>query len=155
MPLRLPPALFRRLMNWWPPFRGAGIRVRAIAHDWRVVEGELRPRLTNRNSHGAHFGGSLVSMTDPFYALMLQRHLGPAYRIWDRWSAIEFLKPGVGVVTARFELSHEQIEQVRSAAADGAKTLPEYEVEVRDREGATVARVRKRLYVRLRRGMQA
>ena len=27
----LPPRLFRHLTNWWPPYRGAGIRVVAIA----------------------------------------------------------------------------------------------------------------------------
>jgi acyl-coenzyme A thioesterase PaaI-like protein len=155
MPLRLPPRLFRLAMNWWPPFRGAGIRVRSIAPDWHAVEVELRPRAMNRNPHGAHFGGSLFAMTDPFYALILQRHLGPDYRIWDQWSSIEFLKPGEGIVSARFELAPQEIERVRQAAAGGAKVLPEYVVEVRDRHGAIVARVQKRVYVRLRRGAQA
>ena len=137
-------------MNWWPPFRGAGIRVRSIAPDWSAVEVELRPRKMNRNPHGAHFGGSLFAMTDPFFALMLQRHLGPTYKIWDQWSAIEFLKPGVGIVHARFELASGEVERVRLAAAGGGKVLPEYVVEIRDRQGDVVARVQTRVYVRRR-----
>ncbi len=150
MPLRLPPRLFRLLMNWWPPFRGAGIRVRSISPDWSTVEVELRPRTMNRNPHGAHFGGSLFAMTDPFFALMLQHQLGPTYRICDQWSAIEFLKPGIGVVSARFEMARAEGERVRHAASGGAKVLPEYSVEIHDQQGQVIARVQKRLYVRLR-----
>ena len=60
----------RRLFNWWPPFRGAGIRVRDIAPDFRSATVELRMRLLNRNYVGTHFGGSLFAMTDPFFMVM-------------------------------------------------------------------------------------
>ena len=151
MALTAHPALFRRLLNWWPPFRGAGIRVTAIAPDWSSVRVELRLRLLNRNAIGTHFGGSLYSMTDPFYALMLMRRLGPDYLVWDQAAEIEFLKPGRGVVSAEFRLDEHHLERLRREAADGSKLLPEYVVEVRDRDAELVARVRKRLYVRLKR----
>jgi acyl-coenzyme A thioesterase PaaI-like protein len=61
----------RRLMNFWPPFRGAGIRVREIAPDFRRVTVELRMKMLNRNYVGTHFGGSLYSMTDPFFMIMM------------------------------------------------------------------------------------
>ena len=70
-------------MNLWPPFLGAGIRVRHIAPDWSEVRVELRQGLLNRNYVGTHYGGSLFSMTDPFYALMLMHLLGSRYLVWD------------------------------------------------------------------------
>ncbi len=44
----------RRLLNFWPPFRAAGIRVREIAPDFRTATVELRMRLLNRNYVGTH-----------------------------------------------------------------------------------------------------
>ena len=66
----------RRLLNLWPPFRGAGIRVREIAPDFRIATVELRMRLLNRNYVGTHFGGSLFAMTDPFFMIMMMQNLG-------------------------------------------------------------------------------
>jgi acyl-coenzyme A thioesterase PaaI-like protein len=142
--------LFRHLMNWWPPYRGAGIRVTAIAADWCHVRVELRPGLRNRNYFGTHFGGSLYAMADPFYVLMLSHVLGQDYLIWDQAAEIEFLKPGRGVVAAECHLEAQTIERLRHEAADGSKLLPEFRIEIKDRDGDVVARVRKRLYVRLK-----
>ena len=99
------PRHLRLGMNLWPPFLGAGIRVRHIAEDWSEVIVDLRHGLMNRNYVGTHYGGSLFSMTDPFYALMLMHLLGERYLVWDQAASIEFVAPGRGTVTARFALS--------------------------------------------------
>ena len=150
MRFQLPPRLFRHMINWWPPYRGAGIRVTAIAPDWCHVRVELRAGLRNRNYLGTHFGGSLYSMADPFYVLMLIHVLGGDYLVWDQAAEIEFLKPGRGRVSAEFHLDGAHLERLRREAADGSKLLPEYVVEIKDASGEVVARVRKRVYVRLK-----
>ncbi len=150
MGLKLTPRLFRHFINWWPPYRGAGIRVTAISADWHHVRVELRAGLRNRNVLGTHFGGSLYAMVDPFYVLMLRHALGEGYVIWDQAAEIEFVKPGRGVVAAEFDLEPQEVARLRREAANGSKQLPEYRVEIRDGGGETVARVRKRLYVRLK-----
>ena len=137
-------------MNLWPPFLGAGIRVRHIAADWSEVIVDLRHGLTNRNYVGTHYGGSLFSMTDPFYALMLMHLLGDRYLIWDQAARIEFVAPGRGTVSAVFRLTNERVEAIRAQAASGEKVLPAFDVEVRDADNALVARVHKTLYVRLK-----
>jgi acyl-coenzyme A thioesterase PaaI-like protein len=154
MALKLTPRLFRHLVNWWPPYRGAGIRVTAISPDWCHVRVTLRPTLRNRNYLGTHFGGSLYSMADPFYVLMLIHVLGDDYLVWDQAAEIEFVRPGRGVVAAEFHLEPQQIERLRREAADGSKLLPEYLVEIKDAGGELVARVRKRLYVRLKKRLR-
>ena len=144
------PRLLRWGMNFWPPFRGAGIRVRSIAADWSEASVELRSRWLNRNYVGTHFGGSLFAMTDPFYALLLIHRLGERYLVWDQAASIEFVAPGRGTVSATFVLAEERVAAIRAQAASGDKLLPEFEVEIRDRAGELVARVRKTLYVRLK-----
>ncbi len=144
-------ALFRRLMNLWPPFLFTGIRCTKLAEDWRSAEVELRLGRLNRNYVGVHFGGSLFAMTDPFYMLMLVKALGHDHVVWDKGAAIDFVAPGRGTVTARFRLDDARIQEIRRACADGAKTLPVFRVEVTDAAGALVATVDRTVYVRRKR----
>src|SRR5271166_763243 len=66
--------LMLRLINIWPPIAGSGIRVRWGA-DMKSVDVEMKLRMWNRNYVGTHYGGSLYSMTDPFYMLLLMNNL--------------------------------------------------------------------------------
>jgi len=139
-----------RGMQYWPPFLGAGIRVKSMADDFRDAVVELKLGRLNRNYVGTHFGGSLYAMTDPFFMIMLLHNLGDDYLVWDKSGSIEYLAPGRGTVQAHFHLSEKRIADIRAEAAGGAKVLPEFEVYVKDQTGGIVARVRKILYVRLK-----
>lgn len=147
--------LLRRGMNMWPPFWGAGIRVEEIAENYRRVRVRLKLGLTNRNSMGVHFGGSLFSMTDPFFMIMIQENLGKAYTVWDQAAKIEFLKPGRGTVRAKFELSQSQIDELLALAASGEKVLKDFVVEVIDEENDVVTRIVKTIYVRKKRSQNS
>ncbi len=149
--MRVSPRVLRFALNLWPPFVGAGIRVRAISPDWRYVRVELRHGLVNTGAFGTHFGGSLYAMTDPFPALQLAHLLGSDYLIWDRAARIEYLKPGRGRVHVETRVTQAEVDHLRAAAAGGEKVLPEYEVTVLDEAGEIVARVHRTVYVRLRR----
>lgn len=148
--MKLSARLLQRGMKYWPPFLGAGIRVRSLSEDFRDAVVELRLGRFNRNYVGTHFGGSLYAMTDPFFAIMLVHNLGPEYLVWDKAGSIEYVAPGRGTVSAHFHLSQRRIDEIRAQAAGGAKILPEFEVGVKDEAGAVVARVKKTLYVRLK-----
>lgn len=137
-------------MKWWPPFLGAGIRVKSLSDDFRDAVVELKLGRLNRNAVGTHFGGSLYAMTDPFFMIMLLKNLGGDYLVWDKSGSIEYVAPGRGTVSAHFHLSEKRIAEIRAQAAGGEKVLPEFEIYVKDAEGAIVARVRKVLYVRLK-----
>jgi hypothetical protein len=150
--LRLPVSLLRMGMNLWPPFLGAGIHVLEIAPDFRSVVVRLRRGLLNRNYFGTHYGGSLFSMTDPFYALMLLHNLERGYVVWDKAASIRFKAPGRSDVFARFQLSEAQIAEVRAATADGAKYEPTWSVDIADAAGLVIASVDKTLHIRRGRG---
>jgi acyl-coenzyme A thioesterase PaaI-like protein len=138
----------KALFNFWPPFRGMGVRVREIAPDFRSVTVELRMRLLNRNYVGTHFGGALFAMTDPFFMIMMMKNLGPQYLVWDKAGTVRFLKPARGTVTARFRLPEESIVAARAATESGEKHEPKFRVEIVDAQGVTVADVEKTLYIR-------
>ncbi len=135
-------------MNLWPPYLFTGVRVRAIADDWRHAEIELRSHWWNRNYVGVHFGGNLFSMTDPFWMLLTLNALGKDYIVWDKAGAIDFRKPGRGTVRAHFRLDDAMLDEIRAATAGGDKYLRWCETEIVDTDGEVVARVRKQLYIR-------
>jgi acyl-coenzyme A thioesterase PaaI-like protein len=139
---------FRWLLNVYPPYLGAGVRVRHLSEDYRDIVVEMPLTFLNRNYVGTHFGGSLYSMVDPFYMLMLIKNLGPDYIVWDKAASIDFVKPGRGTVRARFHLDEETLRDIRRKVAERGKVLPTFTVEVVDESGDVVARIEKVLYIR-------
>jgi acyl-coenzyme A thioesterase PaaI-like protein len=137
-----------RKINFYPPYLGAGVRVTRISDDFRDVEVEMPLRFYNRNYVGTHFGGSLYSMVDPFYMLMLINILGPGYVVWDKAATIRFKKPGKGVMKATFHLTEQQVAEIRATAETQPKVEPQFQVIIKDAEGAVVAEVDKVLYVK-------
>jgi acyl-coenzyme A thioesterase PaaI-like protein len=138
--------LRERLINFYPPLLGAGIRARTL--DPLTIRVELPLTALNRNIVGVHFGGSLYAMCDPWFMLILMRALGRDYIVWDKAASIRFLQPGRGAVTATFHIPPERIVEIRQAADSGQKTEPTFTVEVLDSQGGAVARVEKLLYVK-------
>jgi hypothetical protein len=136
-----------RMINYWPPLLGAGIRVTRMQPDLKAVDVEMKLRPWNRNYVGTHFGGSLYSMTDPFYMLMLIHNLGPNYVVWDKSAAIRFRKPGRGKVRAEFRLNEKQIQEIRDKLKTQDKLEPVFIVEVKDVDGVVIAEVEKVIYV--------
>ena len=128
----------------------SGIRVRAVSADWTHVEAELRLTWWNRNAVGTMFGGSLFAMTDPFYPLMLQHNLGPAYAVWTKWAQIEFIAPGRDIARASFTLPSTQIQEIVAATADGQSSLPRFSTTILDVQGQKISEVSTVVYVRRR-----
>ncbi|WP_085581064.1 MULTISPECIES: DUF4442 domain-containing protein [unclassified Pseudomonas] len=143
-----------RLMRWfltfYPPYLGAGVRVRHISDDFRDIRVSMGLGWHNRNYVGTQFGGSLYSMVDPFFMLMLMENLGPRYIVWDKAADIDFISPGKGPVFARFSIDDALLDDVRRQTANGDKYLPQLQVDIHDGAGTLVARVGKTLYVRLK-----
>ena len=141
-------SLKRRFLDWmslYPPFIGAGIRVRRIEGGFRA---HMPLRFYNRNYYGTHFGGSLYAMCDPFFTLELTERLGSGYYVWDKAASIQFLKPGQGRVTAEFKIGEARVEEILRLAAGGEKVEPRFEAEVLNPDGEVAARVEKLLYVK-------
>jgi len=151
MARKLPPWLLRLRINLWPPYLGAGIRVRRIAPDFREIVVEMPLRFHNRGWYGTHFGGSLYAMTDPFFALMVIHNLPADYVVWDKAASIEYLAPGRSRMRATFRLEQDDLDRIVRMTAAGEKHLHLFHVDVVDEEGLVVARVEKMVYVRRRR----
>jgi acyl-coenzyme A thioesterase PaaI-like protein len=145
---RLGKERFLKLMRFYPPYLGAGVSVVHVAPDLSALEVEMRLSPWNRNFVGTQFGGSLYSMCDPFFMLMLLMQLGPEYVIWDKSASIEFLRPARGRVRARFQMPPELVAKLKRDTDVFGKINPRLEVKVLDEQGEVVARVSQVLSIR-------
>jgi hypothetical protein len=108
----------------------------------------MKLRWWNANYVGTHYGGSLYSMTDPFFMVMLIENLGQDYIVWDKSATIRFKRPGRGTVSASFRLSDQQIDEIKQALNAEKKIERVFTVEVKDESGTVIAEVEKLLHIR-------
>jgi acyl-coenzyme A thioesterase PaaI-like protein len=141
-------SLFWKGMNFWPPLFFTGIKIEKVAPDLSEMRVSLAHRFWNKNYVGTQYGGSLYSMTDPFYMLMLMKLLGKGYVVWDKSASIKFIKPGRSKVYAQFRLSKERLEEIKSHVDKEGRYLAEFVVEIVDDKNEKIAEVLKILSVK-------
>lgn len=144
------PRRFKTVLNLYPPYLFAGVRVEHVDPEWREIRVAMKLRWYNRNAVGTHFGGSLYSMVDPHLMLLLMQRLGSDYVVWDRSASIRFRRPGRGRVHSVARVSDEDVERIRRETAEGEVYRPTYELTILDESGETVATVVKELHIRRR-----
>ena len=145
------PRRLRFVLNLYPPYLGAGIKVTHIGTDWREVHVAMKLRWYNRNMVGTHFGGSLYAMAEPHPMLMLLQLLGKDYVVWDKSAGIEFVAPGRGTVRSVIKITDQELQAIMANTADGNSYLPEFNLQIVDEEDRIVARLNKTVYVRKKR----
>jgi len=144
----------KRLLNLYPPYLGAGIKVENISQNWNEIRVSMAVRWYNRNAVGTHFGGSIYSMIDPHIMLILMKRLGSDYWIWDKSADIDFIKATKKKITAHIFISDEEIEKIKALASTGQKQLPQFTVDITDSDQTLIARVNKVIYIKKKSAQQ-
>ena len=142
------PKRLKRILNLYPPYIGAGVKVSYVSEDWTELHVSMSLRWFNRNAVGTHFGGSLYSMIDPHLMLLLMHLLGKEYVVWDKSADIEFVKASKRKVSSVIKISNEDLELIRSNTENGEKYFSNFILEIRDEDGDLVANVKKKIYIR-------
>ena len=137
-----------KIINYWAPYLGAGVKLKKMSKDYRTAHVEMPLTFYNKNYVGTQFGGSLYSMVDPWYMLMLIKNLGNGYIVWDKAATIQFRKPGTGTVHADFHLTQETIDEIKAYVDSNTKMDKHFRVEIKDESGKLIAEVDKVLYIR-------
>lgn len=137
-----------KFISYYAPYLGAGVRLKKMSKDFRFCRVEMPLTILNKNYVGTQFGGSLYSMVDPWYMLMLIKNLGEDYIVWDKAATINFRKPGTGRVHAEFKLTQEVIDSIKNHLETAVKMDKHFLVEIRDETDRLIADVDKTLYIR-------
>lgn len=143
---RLPGHWYLYLWNFYPPYLGAGIRIRRVAPDFSRVETSLRLHWWNRNIFGTLFGGSLYAMCDPIHVVMLIQLLGDRYVVRDKGAEIRFLKKGTNSGRAHFEISPRTVAEIWNEPSEVQER--KFQVNILNDEGDIIAQVVKTLHIR-------
>lgn len=146
--MRLRQLFLEKIINWYGPFLGAGVKLEKMTKDYRHARVSMPLTFYNKNYMGTQFGGSLYAMVDPWYMLMLIKNLGRDYIVWDKAATINFKKPGRGKVTAEFNLTDEHLAEIKKHLETEKKMDYHFRVEIKDDEGKLIADVDKVLYIR-------
>lgn len=121
----------QRSLNWFfGPWIGAGIQLERLSADFRQARVVMPLRLYNRNVVGTHYGGSLYSMVDPMYMLMLLHILGTDFVVWDMAAKIQYKQPGTTTVYADFVIKDDLLVSLH-ALKPGEKTVVDLPVDVK------------------------
>lgn len=132
----------------WGPFLGAAIRVTKVTPDFKEIETRMKLHWYNSNMVGTHYGGSLYSMTDPFYMVMLLANIGDEHFVWDKSVKVEYVRAVKSEVRATFKLTDDVIERIVEEAKDGKPHYFNFEVNVLDVDDNVVTKLDKSVYVR-------
>lgn len=138
---------FYKLMTFWPPLMGAGVKIEKVSEDIREITVSMKLRFWNKNYVNTHYGGSLYSMTDPFYMLMLMENLGRNYIVWDKSATIKFKRPGKGKVHATFKIDEATLSEIKNHLATNEKMDKVFNVEVLNEQNELVCSVEKILHI--------
>ena len=126
---------------------GTGGKILFWSGDSHEVQLRLRRNVWSYNVVGTIFGGSMFAASDPFYMLMLLRILGPAYVVWDKAASIRFRKPGHNTLYARFLLTDELINSIKTDVATNKQTERVLPLGWVDAEGVVHAQLERTLYI--------
>jgi len=137
-----------KMINWYPPYIGAGIRLKSVNQDKTRMEVELRKTWFNKNLFGTHFGVSLYAMCDPFFVFIVHNYLGKGYIVWDKSAEIKFKRPGLGTVKAVFEIPEEKLIQIKEDVDQIGKQSIFLDAVITNEKMEVIAQVRKEIYIR-------
>ncbi len=133
--------------NFFPAYRGTGGRVTFISSDFREIHVRLRLYWRTKNYVGTVFGGSIFGALDPIYMVQLINILGKDFVVWDKEATVRFLKPVDKTVFARFLITGELLDEIRSQVAENHKMQLRLPASLVDDKGTVYATVEKLLYI--------
>lgn len=149
------PRLFAAAMSAYPPLLAAGVRIRDIPDDWSSAHLVLKVNRLNSNAHGAAFGGSLFSMTDAMFGMLVMQRLGREYEAWTRTGTFQYINPGRNNAHTTVRVTDAMVEQIKhEIASDGFCNIP-YTTVITNDDGSTVGIGQQELHCRLRKSKEA
>jgi len=137
----------RILVNLFPSYRRGGGRIIFFSSDVQEIHVKVSLNWQTRNYVGSVFGGVLYSAIDPIYMLQLLWILGKEYVVWDKSASIKFIRPVKSNVYAKFEISDELINTIKTEAANNGRYLINLPVTLQDKNGTVYFTASKELYI--------
>jgi acyl-coenzyme A thioesterase PaaI-like protein len=134
--------------NFFPAYRRTGGRIVFISKDYKEVHVRLGLNWTTKNYVGTVFGGSIFGASDPIYMVQLYHILGKEdYMIWDTAGQVKFLKPIKKNVFAKFVLTDETIDEIKTKTSKEKKCTVNLKTVFEDEKQVVYAEIERTVFI--------
>ena len=135
------------VLNLYTPFWANGITVTHINEDMSRIDARLRLKRRTGNAVGTMFGGNLFTFANPFYMIILLRHIGKDHNVWGKKSSIQFISPGRSDINYTFSFTQSEIKEIVEKCKNHAPLLKNIDIELKGDDGITVAKINQILQI--------
>jgi acyl-coenzyme A thioesterase PaaI-like protein len=133
--------------NLFPAYRRGGGRIAYISDDYHEIHIKLPLNWATKNYVGTIFGGSMFAAVDPIYMVMLIKILGKDYLVWDKSANIRFKRPGKETLFAKFIITPQEIEEIKSQLETSKSIDKVYKIELKNEAGKVHCIIEKTIYI--------
>ena len=91
----LQPNELKRMLNLWLPFILNRIKIKYISDDFKTIHVMLKYSFWNRNPNKSVWGGSIASVLDPFFSIMMKQIIlrkGVSTDFFSKSINVDFIK---------------------------------------------------------------
>ena len=120
------------MLNLWIPFLFNRIRIISINNSFDKIIVELKYSFLNRNPYKSTWGGSLASVIDPFFPMMMKQNMlkfGMQTNFYTKAMNIDFIKEAKSNLIFTFSFSKEEISQAKNTLINDGKFQHWYDVQ--------------------------
>lgn len=131
-----------------------GVKVLAVASDYRHVHLRLPLRWYGKNLYGSMFGGFICAVADPLPTLLCHK-IFPHTDVWTKKQCVYFLKPARGDLDLFIDIAEEAVQAIQAQLAQEGATEYEFVFYLRDSRGRSMARIKNTIFIREKTGSRA
>ena len=149
----LKPKELKRMLNLWFPFLLNRISIISISDDFCHMQVCLKHSFWNRNPNKSVWGGSITSVLDPFFPIMMKQILLKRGIVTDFYSKavnVQFIKMVKSNVTFQFSISKEEVAATEKELKENGKYADWHSVDGIDSEGKICVNGQVQVYLRRR-----
>ena len=106
------------MLNLWFPFLLNRIKILSISNDFTEMEVKLNHSFWNRNPNKSVWGGSIASVLDPFFPIMIKQILlreGIRTDFFSKSINIDFIKQVQSNILFNFQITNSQINVAKKS----------------------------------------
>ena len=114
----LEPNELKRMLNLWLPFILNRIKIKYISDDFQNIHVMLKYSFWNRNPNKSVWGGSIASVLDPFFPIMMKQIIlrkGFSTDFFSKSVNVDFIKQVQSNILFHFTITDEEIINAEKA----------------------------------------
>ena len=149
----LQPNELKQMLNLWLPFILNRIKIQSISDDFTNIHVLLKHSFWNRNPNKSVWGGSIASVLDPFFPIMIKQIIlrkGMHTDFFSKSVNVDFIKQVQSNILFHFTITTTEIASAEKALQHEGKYEGWHSVSGEDSNGNICVKGKIQVYLRKR-----